>query len=57
MLSSGSKIFVVLNPATHKFYLSQLNKVTGKIFSPIEKKEKNKINTHLLKAMPHSLKN
>lgn len=56
-MSSGSKIFIVLNPATHKFYLSQLNKVTGKNFSPIEKKEENKINTHLLKAMPHSLKN
>lgn len=56
-MSSGSKIFIVLNPATHKFDLSQLNKVTGKNLSPIEKKEKNKLNAHLLKVMPHNLKN
>ena len=56
ILTCGSEIFVALNPATRKFDLSQLNKVTGKKLSHIEKKEENKLNVNLLKAMPKNLK-
>lgn len=56
ILTCGSEIFIALNPATRKFDLSQLNKVTGKKLSHIEKKEENKLNINLLKAMPQNLK-
>ena len=56
ILTCGSEIFIALNPATHKFDLSQLNKVTGKKLSHIKKKEENKLNINLLKAMPQNLK-
>lgn len=56
ILTCGSEIFIALNPATRKFDLSQLNKVTGKKLSYIEKNEENKLNINLLKAMPQNLK-
>ena len=56
ILSSGSEVFIALNPATHQFDLTKLNKVTGKNLSHIEKKEENELNLNLLKAMPHDLK-
>lgn len=56
ILSSGSDIFIALNPATHQFDLRKLNKVTGKNLSHIEKKEENELNLNLLKAMPDDLK-
>lgn len=56
ILASGHEIFIALNPATRKFDLSQLNKVTGKKLSQIEKKEENTLNNKLLKAMPQNLK-
>lgn len=52
ILSSEDDIFVALNPATRKFNLSQLNKVTGKRLLPIEKKEE-----HILSARSQNLKN
>ena len=57
VLSNGCKIFIALNPATHKFDLSQLNKITGEKLSYVKKEEVKKINFNLLKAMPHNLKN
>jgi len=56
ILACGSEIFIALNPATRKFDLSQLNKVTGKKLSRIEKKDENKLNISLLNAMPQNLK-
>lgn len=56
ILACGSEVFIALNPATRKFDLSQLSKVTGKKLSHIEKKDENKLNINLLKAMPHNLK-
>lgn len=56
ILASGHEIFIALNPATRKFDLSQLNKVTGKKLSQIEKNEENTLNNNLLKAMPQNLK-
>ena len=56
ILAYRHEIFIALNPATRKFNLSQLNKVTGKKLSQIEKKEENTLNNNLLKAMPQNLK-
>lgn len=55
ILSSGSEIFIALNPATHKFDLSQLNKVTGKKLCHIKKEDENTLNVSLLKTIPHNL--
>ena len=56
ILSSGSEVYIALNPATHKFNLERFKKVTGKNLSYIKQDEENKINISILKAMPHDLK-
>ena len=57
VLSNGCKIFIALNPSTHKFDLSQLNKITGEKLSYVKKDSIKNLNFNLLKAMPHNLKN
>ena len=52
ILSNGNEIFIAMNPATHKFDLSQLNKVTGKQLSHIE----NISSSTLLNAEPQNFK-
>lgn len=56
ILSSDNDIFIALNPATRKFDLSRLNKITGKKLLHLEKKEEHKLNTKLLSVQPDNLK-
>ena len=56
ILSSDDDIFIALNPATRKFDISRLNKVTGKKLLHIEEKEQHILNTKLLSVQPHNLK-
>jgi len=56
-LSCENELFVALNPATRKFNLSSLNKVTGKNLSRIEKEDESRLKHNLLKAMPQNLQN
>lgn len=57
ILSCDSELFVALNPATHQFDLSRLNKVTGKKLSRIEQSDVQRLNYNISKAMPQVLKN
>ena len=56
VLSSGDEVFIALNPATRKFDLSKLNKVTGKNLSYIKNGEVTKLNNNLVKGMPQNIK-
>ncbi|MCW8900803.1 MAG: HDOD domain-containing protein [Gammaproteobacteria bacterium] len=57
ILSDNSDIFIALNPATHRFNLSLLNKVLGKKLSRVEKREAQELNANLLTGMSLNLKN
>ncbi len=56
VLSCESEFFVALNPATHKFDLSRLNKVTGRKLSRIEQNDEKQLNFHIAKAVAQNLK-
>lgn len=56
-LSCENELFVALNPVTHKFNLSRLNKVTGKNLSWVDEKDEHRLKYNLLKAMPQNVKN
>lgn len=53
VLANGSELFIALNPATHKFNLSRLNKVVGKKLLFLEQKEKEKLNIKLSEGTTH----
>ena len=53
VLANGSELFIALNPATHKFNLSRLNKVVGKKLSFLEQKEKEQLNINLSEGATH----
>lgn len=57
LLSCEGEFFIALNPATHKFNLSRLNKVLGKKLSKIAKKEGQQINFNMLNRMTMHSKN
>lgn len=48
VLSCDSDYFIALNPATHKFSLSRMNKVTGKDLSELGKVEEQQLSLNLL---------
>lgn len=56
ILVCDSEFFIALNPATYKFDLSRLNKITGKNLSRIEKKEEQQLNINLLNGVTQNSK-
>ena len=56
ILSHKSDYYIALNPATRRFDLPRFNRVVGKTFSKVEKKDQQDLNSKLLKAMPQDIK-
>ena len=54
VLACDNDFFIALNPASYKFSLSRMNKVTGKNLSELGKVEEQQLNLNLLNGNTHS---